>query len=73
MFGFTAAIWNISAEREHRYKMPEPGKFFPSRWYSPLLKAKQSKAKQEHVLIRTRWSKQIIEHEKAMKGKESES
>ncbi|MCJ1332887.1 hypothetical protein MMC10_009581 [Thelotrema lepadinum] len=49
IFGFTAAIWNISAEREHRHKMPEPGKFFPSRW----------------------WSKQIMEHEKAMKRKEA--
>jgi len=31
MFGICAVTWSISAEREHRDKMPEPGRFFPSR------------------------------------------
>ncbi|KAF3767561.1 hypothetical protein M406DRAFT_338303 [Cryphonectria parasitica EP155] len=29
--GITALVWNLSAEREFRHKMPEPGRFFPSR------------------------------------------
>lgn len=29
--GLTAVAWSVSAEREVRYKMPEPGRFFPSR------------------------------------------
>jgi len=29
--GITAMVWSISAEREVRYKMPEPDRFFPSR------------------------------------------
>jgi hypothetical protein len=29
--GLTACAWKISAEREVRYKMPEPEDFFPSR------------------------------------------
>ncbi|KAK7956589.1 uncharacterized protein PG986_005811, partial [Apiospora aurea] len=32
--GLTALTWNLSAEREVRYKMPEPGRFFPSRYWS---------------------------------------
>jgi hypothetical protein len=31
IFGVTAIFWKISAEREVRYKMPEPHRFFPSR------------------------------------------
>lgn len=31
VFGFTAAAWKLSAEREVRYKMPEEGRFYPSR------------------------------------------
>lgn len=31
MLGVVAATWSLSAEREHRDKMPEPGRFFPSR------------------------------------------
>jgi hypothetical protein len=31
MLGVIAVTWSISAEREHRDKMPEPGRFFPSR------------------------------------------
>ena len=31
VIGITAIAWNISAEREFRHKMPEKGRFFPSR------------------------------------------
>ncbi|CAP70395.1 uncharacterized protein PODANS_3_4740 [Podospora anserina S mat+] len=31
VFGITAMVWNLSAEREFRHKMPEPGRFYPSR------------------------------------------
>lgn len=31
MLGIIAATWSISAENERREKMPEPGRFFPSR------------------------------------------
>ncbi|KKK12699.1 hypothetical protein AOCH_000360, partial [Aspergillus ochraceoroseus] len=34
MIGIVAATWSLSAEREHRDKMPEPGRFFPSRYWS---------------------------------------
>ncbi|KAF2842601.1 hypothetical protein M501DRAFT_1012006 [Patellaria atrata CBS 101060] len=51
VIGITAIVWSISAEREQRPRMPEPGRFFPSR----------------------NWSKQIIEHEKALKEKENSS
>lgn len=29
--GLTALVWKFSAENEVRYKMPEPGRFYPSR------------------------------------------
>ncbi|RQM07860.1 hypothetical protein DH86_00000735 [Scytalidium sp. 3C] len=32
--GITALVWNVSAEREFRHKMPEEGRFFPSRYWS---------------------------------------
>jgi hypothetical protein len=31
MVGITAVVWKISADIEYRHKMPEPGRFFPSR------------------------------------------
>ena len=31
IFGITALAWKVSAEREVRYKMPEEGRFYPSR------------------------------------------
>lgn len=31
ILGIAAITWSISAEREHRDKMPEPDRFFPSR------------------------------------------
>ena len=29
--GIAALTWKLSADREVRYKMPEPGRFYPSR------------------------------------------
>jgi len=29
--GIVAIAWKTSAEREYRYRMPDPGRFFPSR------------------------------------------
>ena len=31
ILGFTALTWRLSADREFRHKMPEPGRFYPSR------------------------------------------
>jgi hypothetical protein len=31
IIGITGIAWSISAEREFRNKMPEKGRFFPSR------------------------------------------
>ncbi|KAI1856836.1 hypothetical protein JX265_011477 [Neoarthrinium moseri] len=32
--GITALAWKLSAERETRHNFPEPGRFFPSRYWS---------------------------------------
>jgi hypothetical protein len=50
MIGITACVWTLSANKEYRWKMPEEGRFFPSRY----------------------WSKQIIEHERAVKAARKE-
>ncbi|KAJ5633912.1 hypothetical protein N7540_008148 [Penicillium herquei] len=34
VIGIAAMAFSLSAEREHRDKMPEPGRFFPSRYWS---------------------------------------
>ena len=64
IFGITALAWKVGAEREHRFKMPEPHRFFPSRKYDssafPCLLAYSD--------IVYSWSRQIIEHEKATKS-----
>ena len=31
IIGISALAWRVSAEREVRYKMPEEGRFYPSR------------------------------------------
>ncbi|TVY33041.1 hypothetical protein LOCC1_G008085 [Lachnellula occidentalis] len=31
MFGITAMMWKVSADKEYRDKFPEKGRFFPSR------------------------------------------
>ena len=36
VFGIAAMAFSISADREHRDKMPEQGRFFPSRKYETL-------------------------------------
>lgn len=51
MFGITAAAWKLSAELEYRHKMPEPGRFVPSRYWSRQIieheKAQKEKAAKE--------------------------
>ncbi|KAL8371999.1 hypothetical protein RB595_001690 [Gaeumannomyces hyphopodioides] len=49
--GVTAIVWKISADLEDRPRMPEKGRFYPSRY----------------------WSKQVIEHERREREKESKS
>ena len=71
IFGITAMAWSVSAEREVRTKMPEKGRFYPSRWYvlwriEPCLKLGTD-------TLCFRWSKQIIEHEKAIKSQSLEN
>ncbi|KAI1461342.1 hypothetical protein F4805DRAFT_413749 [Annulohypoxylon moriforme] len=34
----TAAIWKLSADREFRHKMPEEGRFFPSRYWTKQIR-----------------------------------
>ncbi|KAJ5917687.1 hypothetical protein N7466_011241 [Penicillium verhagenii] len=34
VIGIAAMAFSLSAEREYRDKMPEPGRFFPSRYWS---------------------------------------
>lgn len=34
VLGLTALTWKLSADREFRHKMPEPGRFYPSRNWS---------------------------------------
>ncbi|CAG8907876.1 hypothetical protein N7519_011354 [Penicillium mononematosum] len=34
VIGVAAVAFSISADREYRDKMPEPGRFFPSRYWS---------------------------------------
>ncbi|EFX02682.1 hypothetical protein CMQ_2611 [Grosmannia clavigera kw1407] len=34
VFAITAVVWKIDGELEYRSKMPEPGRFFPSRYWS---------------------------------------
>jgi hypothetical protein len=36
--GIVAIAWKTSAEREHRYRMPDPGRFFPSRNWSKQIR-----------------------------------
>lgn len=33
MFGIVVVTWRFSGEREMRARKPEPGGFYPSRWY----------------------------------------
>ncbi|KAI5868494.1 hypothetical protein GGS23DRAFT_33716 [Durotheca rogersii] len=46
IFGITALTWNLSASREVRYKMPEPGRFYPSRNWSKQIKEYEAAQKE---------------------------
>lgn len=37
VIGLTAMVWKVSAEREVRTRFPEKGRFFPSRWFVPIV------------------------------------
>ncbi|KAJ8126039.1 hypothetical protein O1611_g7599 [Lasiodiplodia mahajangana] len=43
--GITALAWNLSAQREYRHKMPEPGRFFPSRYWSKQIREHEAAQK----------------------------
>ncbi|KAG8166581.1 hypothetical protein KVR01_002270 [Diaporthe batatas] len=38
ILGFTALTWRLSADREFRHKMPEPGRFYPSRYWTKQIR-----------------------------------
>ncbi|GAB7358954.1 hypothetical protein MBLNU230_g5029t1 [Neophaeotheca triangularis] len=43
--GLTAMAWSVSADREHRDKMPEPGRFYPSRYWSREIREHEAQQK----------------------------
>ncbi|KAI2464521.1 hypothetical protein F4781DRAFT_412644 [Annulohypoxylon bovei var. microspora] len=45
MITLTAAVWKLSAEREFRHKMPEEGRFFPSRYWSKQIREHEAAKK----------------------------
>jgi len=63
IFGLTAMTFNYSAKHEYRTKMPEPDRFYPSRWYVTNNYGISSIAD-----IWKRWSRQIREHEKGVRN-----
>ncbi|CAI7668338.1 uncharacterized protein N7487_002503 [Penicillium crustosum] len=42
VIGVAAVAFSISADREYRDKMPEPGRFFPSRYWSRQIREHES-------------------------------
>ncbi|KXJ85519.1 hypothetical protein Micbo1qcDRAFT_141490 [Microdochium bolleyi] len=36
--GISALTWKLSADNEHRHKMPEPGRFYPSRYWTKQIR-----------------------------------
>ncbi|KAL5594139.1 hypothetical protein BROUX41_001185 [Berkeleyomyces rouxiae] len=38
ILGTVAIAWNVSAEREIRFKKPEPDRFYPSRYWTRQLR-----------------------------------
>ncbi|KAF7190069.1 hypothetical protein HII31_08400 [Pseudocercospora fuligena] len=38
VIGIAAMVGNLSAEREHRWTMPRPDRFFPSRYWSTQIR-----------------------------------
>ncbi|KAF2473001.1 uncharacterized protein BDR25DRAFT_302550 [Lindgomyces ingoldianus] len=47
IFGITALCWSVSADREYRDKMPEQGRFFPSRYWSRQIVEYERKVKEK--------------------------
>ncbi|KAL2036630.1 hypothetical protein N7G274_010656 [Stereocaulon virgatum] len=48
IIGLAAITWNIGAEREFRHKMPEKGRFFPSRyWSKQIIEYERAEAAEE--------------------------
>ncbi|KAK4043422.1 hypothetical protein C8A01DRAFT_32548 [Parachaetomium inaequale] len=46
IFGITALVWKLSADREYRHKMPEQGRFYPSRnWSKQIIAHDQAQEK----------------------------
>ncbi|KAL2200508.1 hypothetical protein P885DRAFT_74342 [Corynascus similis CBS 632.67] len=46
IFGITAMVWKLSAEKEYRHQMPEPGRFFPSRnWSKQIIEHERAQEK----------------------------
>ncbi|KAF2731511.1 hypothetical protein EJ04DRAFT_442931 [Polyplosphaeria fusca] len=47
LVAITAAVWNLSANREYRDKMPPPGRFYPSRYWSKQVVEHEKKLKEQ--------------------------
>ncbi|OJD32018.1 uncharacterized protein BKCO1_4200028 [Diplodia corticola] len=47
VIGITSLAWYTSAQREYRSKFPEPGRFFPSRYWSKQIIEHERDQKQE--------------------------
>ncbi|KAI0387878.1 hypothetical protein F5Y04DRAFT_274730 [Hypomontagnella monticulosa] len=45
--GITAMTWKLSAEREFRHKMPEPNRFYPSRYWTRQIREHEAAQKAE--------------------------
>ncbi|AEO66898.1 c4d8a05a-6fa0-4e34-9dee-7ee2dd0bca09 [Thermothielavioides terrestris] len=61
IFGITAWLWKLSAELEYRHHMPEPDRFFPSRYWS------------KQIIEYERAQKEKMEKEKAKAANQNES
>ncbi|KAF2010404.1 hypothetical protein BU24DRAFT_467048 [Aaosphaeria arxii CBS 175.79] len=46
LLGIVGMAWNLSANREYRDKMPEQGRFFPSRYWSKQIVEHERKQKE---------------------------
>ena len=66
--GIVAFTWKLSAERETRYRMPDPDRFFPSRCNAP---ASPLPLSQSTLTPNPVWSKQIIEYENARRAEDA--
>ncbi|KIW08718.1 uncharacterized protein PV09_00661 [Verruconis gallopava] len=45
LFGISAILFNISANIERRPRMPEPGRFYPSRYWSKQIREHEAAQK----------------------------